>query len=158
MFERLSDRVVSPFGSRVPSRQRSLRGFRARGFSLIEIIVVIVIIGILATLVAPRVLSRIAQSKSSVAASNANSVAQAVQQYILDNGPPQSGASLETVLFDRSGKNAPYLENKDQLKDPWGNPFTLVIPGRKNATFDIVTYGKDGVEGGEGEDADIIKP
>lgn len=136
----------------------------ARGFTIAEIIVVVIIIGVLATIVATRVLPRIGQSKQSVATANAAAIASAVESYMADCGPPEAGASLEMILMQKPAGSAadkwmgPYLKNSEQLMDPWGKQFVLVIPGTKNVDFDIISYGRDGVAGGEGEDKDVIKP
>jgi general secretion pathway protein G len=132
-------------------------------FTIVEIIVVVVIIGVLAAVIAPRLLNRVGQSKTSVAASNAASLSTAMQTFILDCGNPEPGAPI-TILFERPGNvdekawKGPYVQNADALKDPWGNLFILVIPGKKNVDFDIVSYGKDGQPGGTDENEDVVKP
>lgn len=136
-------------------------GSRA-GFTLVEMIVVIIIIGVLATVIAPRILGRIGQSKSAVATSNAASIASAVRTFMADGNRIPDGGSLQFLLTkpsDTSGDwRGPYLENADQLKDPWGRAYIIKAPGTKNADFDIISYGGDGKPGGADEDADIIKP
>jgi general secretion pathway protein G len=131
-----------------------------RGFTIMEVIVVVVILGVLAAVVAPRLISRVGESKAAVARTNAEAVAGAMKQYMLDCGTPESGASLEVLMEKPSnveeGKwKGPYLDNRDALKDPWGREYILVIPGEHNVDFDIVSYGADGNPGGEGEAADI---
>jgi len=134
-----------------------------RGFTIVEIIVVIVIIGILATLIAPRLLGRVGQAKQSTAKSNANTLAGEVNKFILDCGPLPPGATLDILTIrpadvDASKWQGPYLQNADQLKDPWGNGYLIIVPGRKNVDFDIVSLGADGKDGGEGENADVTAP
>jgi len=132
-----------------------------RAFTIMEVIVVVVIIGVLAAVIAPRLLGRVGQSRVAVAQSNATAIATAMKGFIMDCGVPEAGADL-SILLDRppnvdEGKwKGPYLDNADQLKDPWGNDFQLRIPGEFNADFDIVSYGSDGAPGGEGEAADIV--
>jgi general secretion pathway protein G len=134
----------------------------ARAFTIVEIIVVIVIIGVLATLIAPRLLSRVGKAKSATALSNANTIAQAVNTFVLDTGGVVPGGPGLGFLVERPADvdaakwNGPYLNNADQLKDPWGNDYILIAPGQKNADFDIVSYGADGKPGGEGDNADVI--
>lgn len=138
------------------------RRFR-RGFTLIEVIVIVVILGVLAAVIAPRFLSRIGQSKRSVSESNASSLATALHLFIADHGQPEAGATID-ILWERppnveEGRWQPYVENPEKLLDAWGNKFTLKIPGDKNTfDFDIISYGADGKPGGEGENADIVKP
>lgn len=135
------------------NRRRSRSG---RAFTIIEIVVVVVIIGILAAVIAPRIFGRVGQAKQSVAASNAAAIANAVRLYMTDNeGRLPQGVPLEQMLMGGATK---YMDNADQLIDPWGNPFVLIVPGRKNADFDVVSYGADKREGGEGDDKDIVKP
>jgi general secretion pathway protein G len=142
-----------------PGRFRRVR----RGFTLIEVIVIVVILGVLAAVIAPRFLSRIGQSKVAVAESNAASLAQAVRLFIADHGNPESGATID-ILWEKpvnveEAKWQPYVENADKLLDPWGNKFALRVPGEKNTfDFDVVSYGADGKPGGEGENTDIVKP
>ncbi|HLO41043.1 MAG TPA: type II secretion system major pseudopilin GspG [Phycisphaerales bacterium] len=138
---------------------------RAGGFTIIEVIVIVVILGVIAAVIAPRLLGRIGQSKQSVAKANASSLANQVRGFAADFSMPESGASIN-VLWEKpsnisdtdwAGKG-PYVENPQQLVDPWGNQYILRIPGEKNVDFDIVSYGADGQPGGEGENADIVAP
>lgn len=134
-----------------------------RAFTLIEVIVIVVILGVLAAVIAPRFLSRIGQSKRSVTEANASSLATAVRLFIADHGSPDSGATIE-ILWERpsnveESKWQPYVENREKLLDAWGNLFVLKLPGEKNTfDFDVVSYGADAKPGGEGENADVIKP
>jgi general secretion pathway protein G len=136
----------------------------ARGFTIIEVIVIVVILGILAAVIAPRLMSRIGQSRQGVAAANAASLANQVRAIMIDNGGRlPAGATIE-ILWERPGEvpaenwKGPYVENQDQILDPWGKPYILRYPGEKNVDFDIVSYGADGQPGGTDEDADITKP
>jgi general secretion pathway protein G len=135
-----------------------------RAFTLVEIIVVIVILGVLATLIAPRLLNRIGQSKAAVAASNATVLANATRLMLADCGGRMPEGATILALWEKPGGleegqwKGPYVDSREQLKDPWGEMFILVVPGRKNIDFDIVSYGADKKPGGEGDDADIIKP
>jgi general secretion pathway protein G len=136
----------------------------ARGFTIIEVLVIVLIIGVLATIVATRLVGRVGQARGTAAAANANTVATAVETFMADCGQPPTGADLASFLMERPASvtaekwQGPYLKNRDQLLDPWGRAFVMVVPGQKNADFDIVSYGADGQPGGEGENADIVKP
>jgi general secretion pathway protein G len=140
---------------------RTAQRGKGRGFTMIEAIVIIVIIGVIAAFVGPRLFQKIGTSKVAVAHACANELATAMQMYIADTGSvPEPGTSL-SVLWTRPSNleasvwKGPYLNNEEQLKDPWGNPYQLVIPPVVNADFDIVSYGADGQPGGEGDNADI---
>ena len=131
-----------------------------RAFTILEVIVIVVILGILAAVIAPRVLQRVGQSKQSVAKAGVASISTSMTNYILDCGTPEAGASL-SILVENPGNvtswKGPYVNNADDLKDPWGHDYVLFIPSQHgNADFDIVSYGADGQPGGEEENADII--
>jgi len=133
-----------------------------RAFTIIEVIVIVVILGVIAAVIAPRLIGRIGQSKQSVAKTNAKSLANQVLAFTADHGKLESGATVR-VLFERpsnvtEGNWNPYVNSLDDLKDPWGKEFVLVVPGQKNIDFDIVSYGANGQPGGESEDADITAP
>jgi general secretion pathway protein G len=140
---------------------RTARPYRS-AFTIIEVIVIVVILGVLAAVIAPRLINRIGQSKQSVAAANAASLAMQVKSLSADMGRTPDPGTPITILFENpgeaSGWKGPYVDNRDNLKDPWGNDFQLVIPGRKNFDFDVVSYGADGQPGGEGDNEDIVKP
>jgi general secretion pathway protein G len=135
---------------------------RRRAFTIIEVIVMVVILGVLAAIIAPRLLNRVGQSKQAVAKSNAASLANAVRLFFTDHGKPESGATI-SILWERpptvaQEKWQPYVESADALLDPWGHPYILRVPGEKNFDFDVVSYGADGQPGGTDENADIVAP
>lgn len=134
----------------------------ARAFTLVEMIVVIIIIGVLATLIGPRLIGRVGQSKQSVAGANAASLATAVRTYLADGNKIPDGGSLDFLIRKPSeagdGWKGPYMDNAETLKDPWGRPFIIKAPGEKNFDFDIISLGGDGKPGGTDEDADVVKP
>jgi general secretion pathway protein G len=141
-----------------PSGQRRAR---RTGFTIIEVIVIVVILGIIAAVIAPRLLSRVGESRRAVAVSNAASLSTAMKLYVADNDMPEPGSDI-TILWERPGDadegrwKGPYVDNENALRDPWGNLYQLVIPGLVNADFDIVSYGKDGQPGGDDENEDIV--
>ncbi len=123
-----------------------------RGFTLLEIIVVVTIIALLATLIAPRLLSRIGQAKTSVAKAEVNELANQVRLWCVDNGVTRPSDDFEFSVL--TGSADPYVKPKD-LIDPWGHDYIIVVPGEQDPDFDIISYGADGQPGGDGENTDI---
>lgn len=126
---------------------------RRRGFTLLEIVVVVTIVALLAAFIAPRLLGRVGQSRQSVAQSEVRSIAQQVHLWMLDNGHGMLPDDFRLEVLT-TGPNAPFRPG--DLKDPWGRDYVLIAPGRVNSDFDIVSYGRDGEPGGEGEDMDVV--
>jgi general secretion pathway protein G len=119
---------------------------RLKGFTLLELLVVIVIIGLLAGYVAPRYFSQVGKSEVQVARAQIDALEKAVDQYRLDNRRyPTSEEGLAAVQ--------PYLKKTVPL-DPWGRAYVYRFPGEKGE-FSVVSLGRDGKPGGNGEDADI---
>ena len=119
---------------------------KQRGFTLLELLVVIVIIGLLAGYVAPRYFSQVGKSEIQVARAQIDAFDKALDQYRLDKRRyPTSEEGLEAIR--------PYLR-KELPADPWGRPYVYRTPGQKGE-FEIVSYGRDGKAGGSGDDADI---
>src|SRR5262245_17073576 len=143
-------------------RQATHRSARS-GFTIVEVIVIVVILGIIAAVIAPRLFQRVGQSKQAVAKANAESLASNVRLFIIDHGMPDPGSPI-TILSERPANvdeaawnaHGSFVNNVDDLKDPWGNFYVLIIPGQVNVDFDIVSYGKDGQPGGEGGNADVV--
>lgn len=138
--------------------------YRSRaGFTLVEILVVIVVLGVLATLVAPNVFRHVGGAKDAVARSQIELLAASLDAYRMDNDTyPGTDQGLEALrrqpTSDPTPNNwqGPYLR-KDIPADPWGNAFVYRSPGVANPWgYDLISYGRDGREGGEGEDADIL--
>lgn len=132
------------------------------GFTLIELMVVIVILGILAMYIAPKIMSRPEEAKQVKARMDIASLETALKLYKLDNGSyPTTEQGLQAlVALPESGQEAKnwqkggYLEKGRVPGDPWGNEFVYLSPG-VNGDFDIMSYGADGVPGGEDENRDI---
>jgi general secretion pathway protein G len=141
---------VSPKEARVPSQG-------AAGFTLLELLVVVVIIGLLAGFVAPRYFGQVGKSEIAVAKAQIDALEKALDQYRLDTGSyPNSELGLKALVerpADQPKWAGPYLRKSVPL-DPWGKPYIYKVPGDK-ADFDLVSYGKDGQAGGAGEAADI---
>ena len=138
-----------------------LRRFRprSRGFTLLELLVVMVIIGLLAGFVAPRYFAQVGKSQVKVAKAQIDALDKALDQFRLDMGRyPTSEEGLNALQTPPGGAETttwggPYLK-KGVPNDPWGRPYLYVAPG-EHAEFDLSSLGKDGRPGGTGEDADI---
>jgi general secretion pathway protein G len=127
------------------------------GFTLLELLVVIVIIGLLAGYVAPRYFGQVGKSEVQVARAQLDSLDKALDQYRLDNRHyPSAEQGLDALVAKPANETAwagPYLK-KAVPNDPWGRAYVYRVPGSKGE-FDLYSLGRDGKPGGTGEDADI---
>ena len=127
------------------------------GFTLLELLVVIVIIGLLAGYVGPKYFKQVGKSEVKVARSQIDAFGKALDQYRLDTGHyPSTAQGLAALMAKPAGEmkwDGPYLK-KAVPPDPWGNPYQYRQPG-EHGDYDLLSYGKDGRAGGDGEDADI---
>jgi general secretion pathway protein G len=132
------------------------------GFTLIELMVVIVILGILAGLIIPRIMGRPEEARRMKARVQIESIETALKLYKLDNGSyPTTEQGLQALVelpevdsLAKHWRKGGYLEKGKVPKDPWENEF-VYLEGGENVEFQLSSYGKDGEEGGEGENADI---
>lgn len=131
---------------------------RARGFTLIEILVVVAILAILGALIVPRIMSRPDEARVSAARLDVQALVQALKLYKLDNGVyPSTEQGLKALVEKPATGQIPtnwkmYLDKLPQ--DPWNNPYLYLNPGLKG-DIDVMSYGADGQSGGEGYNADI---
>ena len=136
---------------------------RNDGFTLLEIMVVVLIIGMLMALIAPRILGRFTQAKVDIARMQVSRLGQSLELYKLDNGQyPTAEQGLDALVHEPTSEPrarrypAGGYVGVDSLKDPWQNPYHYERPGRNNpSSYDLYSYGDDGAPGGDGQNADI---
>lgn len=135
-------------------KQRRIYNNRQRGFTLVELLLVLVILALIAGLVLPGIIGKAESAKAKAASSQISRISMSVESFYLDTGNPPS--SLDELVNEPSGVtgwNGPYIKNS-LLTDPWGQPYKYTVPG-EHGDFDIVSYGADRQQGGEGNNADI---
>lgn len=136
--------------------QGSIKRLQA-GFTLLELLVVMLIIGLLAGYVAPQYFRQVGKSEVKVAKAQVEALSKALDQYRLDTGHYPTGeqglGALTSKPANETKWDGPYLQKAVPL-DPWGNPYQYKRPG-EHGEFDLFSFGKDGQVGGSGEDADI---
>ena len=131
---------------------RKIKG--QQGFTLVELLLVLVILALIAGLVLPGIIGRAESAKVKAASSTISRLSMSVESYYLDTGDmPESLADLVNEPGNVNGWTGPYVKNST-LKDPWGREFQFISPG-DHGDFDIFSYGADGQPGGEGKNADI---
>jgi general secretion pathway protein G len=133
------------------------------GFTLIEMLVVIIVIGLLAGLVGPRILGRVSEAKTATARTQIELLGLALDNYRLDNGSYPTTEQGLAALQEKPGREpaatnwrGPYLK-KAIPADPWGRPYEYASPGQQSpGAYDLWTFGRDGQSGGEGDDEDVL--
>ena len=138
-----------------PEVKTALRpGRRSRGFTLVELLLVLVILALIGGLVLPGIIGKAEGAKVKAAGSQINRLAMAVERYYLDTGStPENLDELIGESGNVAGWNGPYVK-ASSLKDPWGRDYVYQYPG-EHGDFDIYSLGADGQPGGEGKNADI---
>lgn len=134
---------------------------KKKGFTLLELLVVLVILGLLAALIGPRVVGRLGKAKKDIARSQISLLESALDQFRLDVGRyPTTEEGLRALIEPpedeeiRARWQGPYLKKRKIPLDPWGHPYQYRSPG-EHGEYDLWSYGADGKPGGEGENADI---
>ncbi|MBI4847031.1 MAG: type II secretion system major pseudopilin GspG [Nitrospirae bacterium] len=131
----------------------------SKGFTLIELMVVMIILGLLAALVVPRMFGRVGQAKQKAAKAQIELFGTALDSFRLDVGRyPTTAEGLEALLTQPSGSegwNGPYLKKNELPADPWTHAYHYEGPG-KHSDYDIFSYGADNSEGGDGENEDVV--
>lgn len=134
------------------------RAPKPRGFTLLELLVVLVVLGLLAGIVAPKYFSQLGKSEVKVARAQIEGLAKALDLYRLDTGHyPNTEQGLNALVARPANApkwGGPYLQKGVPL-DPWGRDYIYVSPG-ENGEYDLVSLGKDGQPGGDGDDADLV--
>jgi general secretion pathway protein G len=125
------------------------------GFTLVELLVVLGIIALLAAMVAPQVIRYLGSARAEAADAQLKNIENALELYYLDNGtyPAELKNLVETPAGSKDWRG-PYLKKSSALSDPWGKTYFYKLPG-EHGSFDLSSYGRDGVMGGEGEDKDL---
>ena len=140
--------------------RRSRLHAASRGFTLMELLVVILIIGLLTGIVGPRLLGQISRSEVTTARAQMDAFDKALQAYRLDCGHfPSSSQGLQALVTqpaDETRWHGPYLQGTVPV-DPWGTPYQYRSPGTSGKDFDLVSLGHDRAPGGTGDDADIVR-
>jgi general secretion pathway protein G len=136
---------------------RNHRLSNEKGFTLVELLVVLVILGLLAALVGPQLFPKLGKGKQSAAKAQIELFGQSLDQFRLDVGRYPTTQEGLAALVTNPGIDkweGPYLK-KGLPNDPWGRPYIYTCPGT-HGEYDIVSYGRDGQPGGEGEDRDVV--
>ena len=132
----------------------------ARGFTLLELLVVILIIGLLTGIVAPRFLGQIGRSETTATRAQLDAFDKALQAYRVDTGRfPSTSQGLRALVVqpaDEARWRGPYMQS-DIPVDPWGSAYQYRYPGGSGRDYDLLSYGRDRAPGGSGDDADIVR-
>lgn len=151
---------LNPHPNPPPGRRREWADRSSHGFTLLELLVVILIIGLLTGIVAPRFMGQVTRSEVTTARAQLDALDKALQSYRIDTGRfPTTTQGLKALVSapgDEPRWRGPYLQSDVPL-DPWGQPYQYRTPGSNGKDFDLLSYGKDRSSGGTGDDADLIR-
>lgn len=141
-------------------KENTLTSSRRRGFTLLELLVVILIIGLLTGIVAPRFLGQVSRSEVTTARAQLDAFEKALHAFRLDTGHFPSGGQGLRALVEQPAEETrwrgPYLQG-DVPVDPWGTAYQYRSPGANGRDYELMSYGRDRAPGGEGDDADIVR-
>ena len=130
-----------------------------RGFTLIEVLAVVVLLGLLAVFIVPQILNRVTPAKQSIAVAQIANLQQLISVFEQDMGRfPEQSEGLRALVEQPAGETTwkgPYC-GESQLMDPWNNPYVYNCPGQHGRPYDIISYGADRQQGGEEASADIV--
>jgi len=134
---------------------------RRNGFTIVEVMVVVIILGLLAAFVVPGVFKKVGKAKTKIARSQMAIIEGQLEQFAIDCGRlPSDDEGLSALLMPPEGLEetwGPKYLKDSQINDPWGNPYIYVSEGTVNVgSYDLISLGADGEEGGEGDNADIF--
>ena len=150
---------TTPVSTSVRTRVGRTRNGHARGFSLLELLVVLLLLGAFAGIFAPKIFGQAEKAKRNAAKLEIDQIGQGLDLFKLEIGrfpTSQEGlAALVTAPSGVSNWNGPYLKRSTVPKDPWSNEYKYVSPGDQNRPYDIISLGPDGKEGGDGDNKDI---
>ncbi len=137
------------------------RRITRRGFTLVEVIVIVTVLALLMTVVANQVMSMFGRGQSEIGKTQAAKISQAYTLYMIDTSTsPEDDFDLSILTLrsdDGGGPGGPYLPKTKDVIDPWGNPLVLIAPGNENYDFDVLSLGADGAPGGDQANADITQ-
>lgn len=139
--------------------RHSARDTTNAGFTLVELLVVLGILALIAGIATPQVFKYLGTARVQTAQTQISSIASAIDLYGVDTGAlPDMTTGLKSLITAPAGVkgwNGPYLRTEQALVDPWGRPYIYRIPG-KSSSFEVMSFGKDGVDGGDGENRDVV--
>lgn len=131
---------------------------REDGFTLVELLVVLVILGLIIGIVAPQAMKYVGTSRTKAAQIQVERLTAILDLFYLDAGRyPNTDEGLDALLerpLELDAWSGPYIRKADALTDPWGNPYLYLYPG-EHGEFDLYSFGADGKQGGQGQDADV---
>jgi general secretion pathway protein G len=155
LFDMRTARNSRTTGWNAPDSSQSVR---VRGFTLLELMVVLLILALLATIAAPQVMKHLSKAKTETAKIQVDALTASVNYFQLDTGRyPTEQEGLKALVEHPANEikwDGPYVQKKDSLVDPWGRPYLYKYPGQ-HRDVDIYTLGSDGKDGGEGDARDI---